>query len=183
MYTIDLNKIKGPGLNKLLSERVGLQRKLINKMSVSGFHFIDEVQGKKIQYRVILEEFPNGLGLYCRNRYHNFLLLIQYNDLAVLSVVKKADVISPLKYSWYSILRNLGFTYWKSKRFLLERELIECNDLWVEFRTRDGKILKIYSDKYNISRAENFFTRISPQHILKCTIETFQIDKSFISHT
>ena len=59
MYTIDLNKIKGPGLNKLLSERVGLHRKLINKMSVSGFHFIDEVQGKKIQYRVILEEFPD----------------------------------------------------------------------------------------------------------------------------
>jgi hypothetical protein len=183
MYTFDLNKIKGDRLQKILSERVGLNKNIINKRSVAGFYFNDVVDGSKIQYRVIIEEFPRGMALYCRNRYHNFLLLIPYDELQCLYVNKEADIIAPFSYSWYSILRRLGFSYWISKSFLLENEIIKSNNLVVKFITKDEKILKIYSDKNNISKAEYFFTLISPAHILECNIETFQIDKSFISQT
>lgn len=178
MVTVDLRKTKNNKLRHILSEHVGLQPgdKRIGlklKKGVGGFIFSDNVGEHQIEYKVILELFPEGIGLYCRSRTDNFLVILPFSKLQRIIVSKEEDVIRAGSFSWYKIAMKIGISYERVRFLVLENEWVKEFPLTVTFLTKDNLEMKITMKKIRSAAVTLFFEEVKDKVNVDFDIKTF----------
>ncbi|MFZ1706122.1 MAG: hypothetical protein WAT79_17385 [Saprospiraceae bacterium] len=177
MYTIDLQKLGKRKIDQFILEKVGsapIFKGGIKKLrGVTGFYFEDEISGTRLMYNVNIALFEKGLGLYCRNRHYNFLVLIPFAEIGHINLSKRVDELQIKSFSWFTLASKFGLTYWKSKNYLLESEIIALYPLVAIIAMEDGKSITLKSESSNIDRAILFFKTLPWEGFLKVKIETY----------
>lgn len=166
MVTIDLSKINSTKLKHTLVEHAGLQDKSRHpgfKLSkgIGGFVFIDKVGENTIEYKVNLELYPEGIGIYCRSRSNNFLVILPFLNIQRITVHKEEDVIRARSFSWYKAAMKLGVSYERVRFLVLESEWVRAYPLRVTFHTLDNTEFTITMNKIRSSAVRSFFNRVT----------------------
>jgi hypothetical protein len=184
MITIDLLNTNKYRKKEILSSTVGRDKKMSPWLSwqsrgLSGFWFEDRVHGQIIRYDVILEKFPDGIGVYCRSIHYNFLVLIPYKEIRKIDVRKESDVLRNMPHSWFKPLLKLGFSYEKARHFILENERISFSPLEISIETTDNRKFLLKNEMPKLKRAQNFFSGLNQKNIVRLDIKTFEFSSSY----
>lgn len=166
MITLDLSKTHSNKLRHILSEHAGFRQEksfLGFKISkgIGGFVFIDKVGEDTIEYWVNLELYPKGIGMYCRSRSNNFLVILPYSNIQRIAVHKEEDVIRARSFSWYKAAMRFGISYERVRFLVLEKEWVRAYPLRVTFYTLDNTEFKIKMNKIRSPAVRSFFNRVT----------------------
>lgn len=160
MEILDLNRLNGIKVDQIINSkmggRFGLREKVNIVRGVGGLLFQDDQSETRDRYKSNLEVFKLGIGIYCRNIIKNYLIIIPFDQLKEISIVKPADMLVLNGISFFSIARRLGLNYWQSKVFLLESEIIEDNKLKINF-VSDKQTLTLELKRINAMPVIRFF--------------------------
>lgn len=114
---------------------------------LGGFSFTDpqsDVADEK--FMASLAFYNSGLGVYCRNMYKNFLVLIPEKTITRMEIKKKQDIISPYSLSLFTLLKNIGVSDHTASKYLMPKEIIVESKPQFTIRTTD-KYLSLEIDK------------------------------------
>lgn len=138
---------------------------------IGGLGFTDpESSNHDEKYMVSIAFFKTGLGIYCRNMYSNYLVLIPENELLSFKLIKEKDFISPKAISLFSIMNKMGFSYHTSSKYLMPKEIILENPAELIIRTPE-KFFKLEIDKITPDKLINVFKKSKFVHLLEVQIE------------
>jgi len=76
-------------------------------------------------YSAILATFQDGMGIYCRNVYSNYLVLVPASEIQTIEIQKTADIIQPKKFSLYSLLKKAGLKHHQIFGYLMPNEWVK----------------------------------------------------------
>lgn len=183
MVTIDLSKTNHTKLRQLLAEHAGLQHKNRDigfKLSkgIGGFFFIDKVGEDTIKYKVNLELYPAGIGMYCRSRTNNFLVVIPFQNIQRIIVHKDEDVIHDRSFSWYKIAMKFGFPYERVRFLVLESEWVRAYPLRVTLYIYDNLAFEITMNKIRSLAVRSFFNRFTDKVKIDFDVKYFCLTKT-----
>jgi hypothetical protein len=119
---------------------------------LGGFSFMDPIsQSEEEKFMVSVAIFNQGLGVYCRNMYQNYLVLIPENMITKLEIHKEKDIIAPYGLSLFSLLKKIGFSEYTASKYLMPKEIVSENKAKLTIRTPEKylslDIEKISPDK------------------------------------
>jgi len=131
---------------------------------LGGFSFTDkQSEGPDEKFMASLAIFNTGLGVYCRNMYKNFLVLIPENIITMMEIKKQRDIIAPYTMSIFSLLKNIGVSDHTASKYLMPKEIITEN-----------------KPQFIIHTTEKYFTldidKISPEKVLSLLKKTKFVD-------
>lgn len=131
MQTIDLKATSSESVRRKIAHLCGgtvsggLFSKWVGK-GVGGMSFTDPADEEcQYPYKVNLAFYPQGLGVYFRNKFANRLVLLPQDEIRHVEIHQPAETIKPFSYSPYSILRKGGFTHAQAASFLMPAEITE----------------------------------------------------------
>lgn len=131
MKVIDLTRASKHKKNQSIKEYCGgltLETRWLMRFEkgISGFTFTDpEIPDTSQKYVATMAFYKEGLGIYCRNMFANYLILIHQDDIRSIEIEKRHDIIRPTTFSFYKILRYLGASEFTSSKYLMPKEIIE----------------------------------------------------------
>lgn len=126
MKILDLKRTPSFKIKREISAHCGGERPVTRfsdrfKKGIGGFIFRDEGAGNQ-PYSSILAIYQDGIGIYCRNVYSNYLVLVPASDIHTIEIQKKADIIQPKAFSLYSILKKTGLKHHQISGYLMPNE-------------------------------------------------------------
>ena len=131
----------------------GLQKGL------GGFSFTDpQSDGADEKFMASLAFFNEGLGVYCRNMYKNFLVLIPEKTITRMEIKKQQDIISPYSLSLFTLLKNMGVSDHTASKYLMPKEIIQENKPQFIIRTPE-KYFSLEIDKISPDRLINLLKK------------------------
>jgi hypothetical protein len=137
MHIIDLSKNSHAHADRLIRDYCGgksIENKwthLFNK-GVGGLRYIDPAsQNNEQSYKANISFYKNGIGVYFRNFRSNKLILFSTKEINKLELIHGVETIRPLRYSPFSLLNAMGYSYKSSSRWLLPKEII--NERQIKF--------------------------------------------------
>lgn len=127
---------------------------------LGGLSFSDpQSDGADEKFMATLAFYNAGLGVYCRNMYKNFLVLIPENIITKIEIKKQQDIISPYSFSLFTLLKNVGVSDHTASKYLMPKEIIQEN-----------------KPKFIIRTTEKYFSleidKISPDRLIKLLKKT-----------
>lgn len=119
---------------------------------LGGFSFMDPIsQSEEEKFMVSIAIFNQGMGVYCRNMYKNYLVLIPEKMITKLEIHKDKDIIAPYGLSFFSLLKKIGFSDYTASKYLMPKEIVSENKAKLTIRTPEKylslDIEKISPDK------------------------------------
>lgn len=182
MKIINLKKYKGISVDRQIEALCGSKKSSASKLSffgdhISGLHYCDPEYGIVTPtHRVSISLFSKGLGIYFRNIENNRLVLIPYEEIVYASVKKNADIIQPYRFSPFSILSKMGFSFSTIKSWLMPKEIMESHPGLCEFGTQEH-IFSFIIDKNTPERVIQKLNNSPIGDILQIEIVPFKILK------
>lgn len=142
---------------------------------ISGFTFLDKLDdGREEIYQSNLEFYNAGIGIYNRNIYSNFLLLIAIDEIKDVHIHKAADFIVPKSWSIYSLLRRLGVNGKTAEKMLMPIEIIEAHVPTVTFHLKE-EYVTLNMDNISIEKFEKLLKKSLLKDLYKCDIEPVKV--------
>ena len=119
---------------------------------LGGFSFTDPIsQSEEEKFMVSVAIFNQGMGVYCRNMYKNYLVLIPEKMITKLEIHKDKDIIAPYGLSLFSLLKKIGISDYNASKYLMPKEIVSENKAKLTIRTPEKylslDIEKISPDK------------------------------------
>jgi hypothetical protein len=144
---------------------------------LGGFSFTDpQSDVAEEKFMSSLAFYNAGIGIYCRNMYKNFLVLIPENIIIRMEIIKQQDIISPYRLSLFTLLKNIGVSDHTACKYLMPKEIIMESKPQFTIHTTD-KYLSLEIDK------------ISPDTLIKLLKKTkfaamtdIQLESPHIKH-
>lgn len=124
------SKIKVDNDIKLICGGITAKERWINRFAhgVGGFAFRDPSQPEdEYVYKTNLAFYAKGLGIYCRNHYANYVILIPENEIDIIEIVKESSRLKSVSLSLYKFLVRLGMNPINAENYLTQAEIIEEN--------------------------------------------------------
>jgi len=124
--TIDLKRTPSFKVKQTITTHCGGERPITRfsdrfKKGMGGFIFRD-AGAQNQPYRAILAIYQNGIGIYCRNIYSNYQVLIPTPDIHTIEIRKNTDIIQPKRFSLYALLRKSGLKHHQVSGYLMPSE-------------------------------------------------------------
>lgn len=105
---------------------------------LGGFSFLDPLSNKEEEkFMVSIAIYSSGIGVYCRNIYKNYLVLIPEQNITKLEIQKQRDIIAPYGMSIFSLLKKVGFSDYYASKYLMPKEIVMENKAKLTIRTPD----------------------------------------------
>lgn len=158
MKVIDLTKISKSKIKSeidLICGGQSLEDKWLSGLGrgLGGFIFTDpQILDEQNSFKCNLAFYKEGMGIYFRNIYSNYLVLIHEDEIAAIEIRKLGDTIMPYKYSFYSLLVKAGFDPIQSSVYLMPKEIKEefpaqcilrLRDVFFTFQLENISIIKL----------------------------------------
>ncbi len=138
---------------------------------LGGFSFTDpQSSSEEEKFMASLALFNAGLGVYCRNLYKNFLVLIPETTITKIEIKKHRDIISPYRLSPFTLLKNLGVSDHTATKYLMPKEIIRENKPQFIIRTQE-KYFSLDIDKISPDRLINLLKKTKFVNITEVDIE------------
>lgn len=143
MKVVDLTKISKTKLNHEIQQICGglsIENRWMNGVGkgLGGFSFKDpqSVNDDDV-FSCNLAFYTNGLGIYFRNSFANYLVLIPQAEIVSLDIAKKGDKIKPTRFSPYQVLIKMGIDSSVAAGYLMPKEIIEEHPASFKIRLDD----------------------------------------------
>lgn len=121
---------------------------------ITGLSFVDPIQpSEEYHFKTSIVFYNAGLGLYCRNMYQSYVVLIHADEISALTIHEDASIIAPKKFSFYSLLRKFNVKESKARRYLMPREIILDRSPHVKIRTKD-KFFELTIEKTTVEKVK-----------------------------
>jgi hypothetical protein len=138
---------------------------------LGGFSFTDpQSDSTEEKFMASLAFFNAGLGVYCRNMYKNFLVLIPENIITKIEIKKQQDIISPYRLSPFTLLKIIGVSDHTATKYLMPKEIIQENKPQFIIRTTE-KYFSLEIDKISPDRLINMLKKTTFVDITEVKIE------------
>ncbi|MBK8625335.1 MAG: hypothetical protein IPN86_07165 [Saprospiraceae bacterium] len=139
---------------------------------LGGFAFKDNLladdQNKNL-FNCNLAFYKNGLGIYFRNGFSNYLVLIHEDEISSIELEKNSDIIKPYKYSLYSLLIKIGINPSKAAEYLMPKEIVKENIAYCIIRLPETHFdLELLS--ISIDKLKNRLSKTKFVHLLKLNL-------------
>lgn len=165
MITLDLSNKNRHNLQRIIGEHIGLPQKKILGLNIapgiSGVVFEDRVGDHIVRYKVAVERYPKGLAMFFRSVSNNFLIVLPYEEIQNISFTKDEDMIYESSFSWFRMVRRLGFSYEKAKKFILEKEKLAVHHARLSIVTKENISFELIAASCSQKKAETFLNSVS----------------------
>ncbi|HMR89509.1 MAG TPA: hypothetical protein PKD51_15220 [Saprospiraceae bacterium] len=142
---------------------------------LGGFTFMDPLSNNEDEkFMVSLAIFNQGIGVYCRNMYKNYLILIPENNITKLEVQKHKDIISPFGFSLFKMLKKIGISDYTASKYLMPKEIVIENKAQFTIRTPE-KYLSLDIDKVSPEKVISLLKKTKFISLTEINIESPQI--------
>lgn len=133
---------------------------------ITGLIFIDPAQpSETYHFKTSLIFFNTGLGLYCRNMYQSYVVLLHQDEINTLSIHEDESIIAPKEYSLYTILKKLNIHESKARRYLMPKEIIIDKSPHLKIKT-EGHFFELTIEKTTIEKVQEKFNQSKVYHHL-----------------
>ncbi|MBK9734076.1 MAG: hypothetical protein IPO92_03525 [Saprospiraceae bacterium] len=142
---------------------------------IGGFSFMDPESDKENEkYKVSIAFFTSGIGIYCRNLFSNYLVLIPESELTNLHIIKETDIICPFAFSPYTVLKRFGISDHTASKYLMPKEIITEHQASFVIKTSE-KFFKLHLEKIHPDKLISILKRTNFVHIMNVDIQSPQI--------
>ncbi|MGB4958511.1 MAG: hypothetical protein WBO36_03490 [Saprospiraceae bacterium] len=103
-----------------------------------GLSFSDGSPDEDTQkYMASIAFYKAGIGVYCRNIYKNYIVLIPDDSITKIELEKNADIIAPYRYSLFYLVKKVGLPDSTALKYLIPKEIVEEHKAIITIRTED----------------------------------------------
>lgn len=142
---------------------------------LGGFSFMDpSSENEEEKFMVSVAVFNQGIGVYCRNMYKNYLILIPENSITKLEVQKQKDIIAPYGLSLFSLLKKIGISDYTASKYLMPKEIVIENKAKLTIRTPE-KYLSLDIDKVSPDKVISLLKKTKFISLTEINIESHQL--------
>jgi hypothetical protein len=155
------SKIKVDNDIKLICGGITAKERWINRFAhgVGGFAFRDPSQPEdEYVFKTNLAFYVDGLGIFCRNHYANYVVLIPKQEFELIEIVKETTRINPTTLSMYKLLVKLGMDPIYAENYLTPVEIIDENLPYLMIKTPDT-FFKLDMPGISVRKLENIFKK------------------------
>ncbi len=162
---IDLYAIGAAKLNHVIQHKLGgrfsFKDTFVVQKGISGLEFIDQIEGKTLNYRVTAELFRKGIGMYFRTYRNNYFLPVPFDEIESIHIVKDPDHIFPMRYSLFRMMNKVGISYLIARNYLTAIELGTLHPIRIEITKINGTRINLVIKRINPIGIFNFFLQPS----------------------
>jgi hypothetical protein len=126
------------------------------------------------KFMVSLAVFNQGIGVYCRNMYKNYLILIPESNITKLEVQKQKDIIAPYSLSLFSLLKKVGASDYTASKYLMPKEIIMENKAKLTIRMPE-KYISLDIDKISPEKVISLLKKTKFISLTEINIESPQL--------
>jgi hypothetical protein len=142
---------------------------------LGGLTFIDpEISDGPSAYSCSLAFYYQGLGIYFRNSFANYHILIHEDEIVQIDIHKPSDKIKPFTFSLYRILSKLGMNPLNASQYLMPKEILEEYPASCTIRLQDTYFYFTVSN-VNILKFKNTLSRTKFAPFLEINIKEPQV--------
>ena len=180
MKVVNLLQTSGHSVNAQINKHVGgksIESYWITgfQKGICGFSFMDPESDKENEkYMVSIAFFNSGIGIYCRNIYSNYLVLIPEKEITTLRIVKETDIICPFAFSPYSLLKKIGVSDHTASKYLMPKEIITEKQANFVIKASD-KYFKLNLEKIHPYKLISILKKTNFVHLMAVHIQSPQI--------
>ena len=146
---------------------------------LGGFSFTDPISTNEDEkFMVSIAIYTQGIGVYCRNMYKNYLILIPEKNITKLEIQKQRDIIAPYRFSIFSLLKKVGISDYHASKFLIPKEIVLENKAKLTIRTPE-KFLSLDIEKISPEKVISLLKKTKFISITEVNLESPQLKKQF----
>ncbi len=163
------SKIKVDNDIKTICGGITAKERWINRFAhgVGGFAFRDPSQPEdEYVFKTNLAFYVDGLGIYCRNHYANYVVLIPKKEFELIEIVKETTRIKPTALSIYKLLVKLGMDPIYAENYLTPSEIIDENHPYLMIKTPDT-FFKLDMPGISVGKLVKIFKQSNLAHLVK----------------
>ncbi len=139
---------------------------------VGGFAFRDPSQPEdEYVFKTNLAFYVDGLGIYCRNHYANYVVLIPKKEFELIEIVKETTKIKSSRLSLYKLLVKMGMEPIYAENYLTPSEIIDENHPYLMIKTFDT-FFKLDMPGISVRKLENIFKKSNLSDMVKLKISS-----------
>ena len=139
---------------------------------LGGFSFLDPISmNEDEKFMVSIAIYNEGIGVYCRNMYKNYLILIPENSIIKLEIQKQRDIIAPYGLSIFSLLKKVGVSDYQASKYLMPKEIVIENKAKLTIRTPE-KFLSLDIERISPEKVISLLKKTKFVSITEVNIES-----------
>jgi len=123
------------------------------------------------KFMVSIAIYNEGIGVYCRNMYKNYLILIPENSIIKLEIQKQRDIIAPYGLSIFSLLKKVGVSDYQASKYLMPKEIVIENKAKLTIRTPE-KFLSLDIERISPEKVISLLKKTKFVSITEVNIES-----------
>lgn len=163
----------------LFREYLGLPKKdgkykFFFRSGITGLEFHDVSEGQFWVYQVSIETHEKGLMVYCRYYDIQKWVIIPFSTLKSVHILKKPDIIRKIRFSWFFLLQKLGIGYRPSRKFILEKEWVRQEKLYIILENQDQMKFILQAKEKNHGRIIEYFSTLPAEYILNLDVKHYE---------